>query len=113
MKLLVDKLEIRLPHYRGLCSLHQAQYTNGAIALQLISIPDGKPGNDFPEPVATCTVCLPEASLESTEVIIKSWSENEGMVLELQRHGAISPIKRFISTGYVTATVHDLLKKLP
>jgi hypothetical protein len=105
-----DKLDIRLPYYQGNCSLWLGQYTvNKTPSLQLISIPDPSDPDDFAEPVATCTVCVPEFDLSQEHVLIKSWSENEGMEQELQRHGIIGPRVGHVACGYCEVSIHQLL----
>ena len=55
------------------CIVHFSKYTeNDRTAITLIDAMDGSP-------VAKSTVNIGEAPLEDDEVIIKGWSENEGM----------------------------------
>lgn len=54
--------------------------------------------------VATATVNLPGVLLEDDEVIIKSWSENEGMFEMLRDIGMLTFV-RMEPTGYVNAVV--------
>jgi len=84
------------------CSLEHSTYMNGRIAIQLNDITDGMP-------IATATVNIPEASLQPNEVIIKNYSENEGMSKALMDAGIIGPPNRSIRTGHVIVMVHKLL----
>ena len=68
--------------------------------------PDGRPG-------VKATVMVRDSNLGRDEVLIKSWSENEGLADELMRVGLIGPIKRYVPTGHVEATVHDLFVSKP
>jgi hypothetical protein len=71
-------------------------------ALELV---DHKTG----EPVAMATVNIPEEPIEKDEVIIKNWSENEGILQALIKGGIISKPIRETKTGYATAYVCKLL----
>lgn len=77
-------------------------YSNGRKAISLIDAKDGSP-------VANATLNLPGIELESDEVIVKNYSENEGIRPALIEAGIIGPILRTVSTGYVTATVHKII----
>jgi hypothetical protein len=84
------------------CTLLKGEYQEGGIALQLVDAEDG-------EPVATPTIFLPEVSLEKDEILIKSYSENEGMMESLMIQGVIDGPIESIPTGHVTVTKHKLL----
>ncbi|HMQ30393.1 MAG TPA: hypothetical protein PKD53_06665 [Chloroflexaceae bacterium] len=78
------------------CRVVRASYGNtGRIALPLYDVEDGSP-------VATATVNMPELSLALDEVVIKNYSENEGMLDLLMAEGIISPPLGEVSSGYVT-----------
>ena len=87
------------------CVLDYSTYMNGRTAIQLNDLEDGMP-------IATATVNIPEAKLESNEVIIKNYSENEGMSKALMDAGIIGPPSRSIRTGHVIVMVHELLSKV-
>lgn len=74
------------------CHLYRGAYSNGRVALQLRDAVTG-------DPIAICTVNLPEVDLEPSEVLIKDWSENEGMADALQRAGVIHPPRGKVETG--------------
>lgn len=84
-------------------SMLVGQYGNGRTALELIDSTDG-------EPVMVATVNVPDIPLEENEVIIKDYSENEGVLDCLIKEGIVSKPKRHISTGFVLCPVVDLLK---
>lgn len=86
------------------CMLEVTTYANnGRIALNLIEV-------DSPyELVACATVNLPDAEVGMNEVLIKDWSENEGMVEALQRAGVIGPVLDMVPAGYTAASKHELL----
>lgn len=79
-------------------------YRNGRTAIELMDAEDG-------EPVMVATINLPEAPLTENEIIIKNYSENEGVLQFLQENGIVGPSKRWIPTGWVTVPVVDLLIK--
>lgn len=65
------------------------------IALMLVDAEDG-------EPVAVATVHMPDLALAADEVVIKDYSENEGMLECLVAADVISPPLRDVESGYVT-----------
>jgi hypothetical protein len=68
------------------------------IALPLYAVEDGSP-------VAVATVNLPELVLAADEVLIKDYSENEGLLELLVTSGVVSPPLREVQSGYVTLHV--------
>ncbi len=96
-------LTLRLPsgvYHNAVMSFHQYG-ASGRTALAF-KTQDG-------EPLAVATVNLPNTYLEPDEVIIKNWSENEGMTASLEEAGIIGPVIDAVATGFVTATIHKLL----
>jgi hypothetical protein len=85
-----------------ICEVQIRQYKNDRVALELIDAEDGMS-------VATASVNIPEASLKDDEILIKSWSENEGMTNVLIKAGIIGPAIGQVPTGFVHATKHKLL----
>jgi hypothetical protein len=99
---------IKKVKYRGWnCLLQASFYEYGnRVALFLIADED----DEFPgEPVATCTVNIPEEPLADGEVIIKDYSENEGMTDFLESEGIVQRTGRVVESGYVTVPVCKLL----
>jgi hypothetical protein len=99
------RYKFNLHYHKGPAELVFSKYAaDGSTAIQLYDPRDK-------EPIACATVCLVAYNIkpEAGEVIIKSWSENEGMAGEMQRLGIIGPAKRTVPAGYCEATVHDLL----
>jgi hypothetical protein len=85
------------------CKLELGWYEHsGRIALDLIDAENG-------EPVATCTVNIPDYDLPDGYVIIKDYSENEGMLDALMNAGIVGEPKGWIQTGFVTVPVCKLL----
>jgi hypothetical protein len=88
------------------CILYKDKYTdNGRTALILLD------EHDY-ETVSVATVNVPEARLEPSEVIIKNYSENEGMLEFLVREGIVQDTGKkvkTVKTGYVDTPVCKLL----
>lgn len=84
------------------CKVHRARYGNGRVALTLDEI-------GTYDPIAVVTVNLPDVPLEEGEIIIKNWSENEGILKAMFNAGWISESKRQVKTGFVKADIVDLL----
>lgn len=82
-------------------SVNKAKYSNGRTAIQLTDKEDGSP-------FATATINLPQEKLEKDEVIIKNYSENEGILDFLISNNIIDAPHRYITTGFVTCEVCKL-----
>lgn len=80
------------------------KYSNHRTAIELISVTDGYP-------VMVATVNVPDEILEDGEIIIKNYSENEGLLEFLQSNGIVGPTKRHVRSGWVLLPVVDLLIK--
>lgn len=94
---------IKTPYYEGTVTLRWDKYmSDGTPALLLVE-------TKMHEPVATASVSIAGSNLQPKEILIKGWSENDGIPQELIRLGIIGPVKRVVSSGYVAATVHDIL----
>ena len=73
-------------------------YYNGRVHILLIDA-------HTREPIANCTVNVPEEKQNDDEVFIKDYSENVGMVDSLVEANIINRPHRFITTGFVTIPV--------
>lgn len=87
------------------------QYGNGRISMKLIDMSDGCP-------ICTATVNVPEFDVEEDHVLIKTWSENEGIVQELIKANIIERVKVHVNCGHsvaayckLTPPIIDILKK--
>lgn len=80
-----------------------AKYNNGRTAIEIIDVEDGCP-------VMMATVNLPEAVINDDEVIIKNYSENEGVLEFLIENGIVSKPLRTVSSGWVTCPIVRFLK---
>ena len=79
------------------CELTFLKYGNGRHAITLDEVGTG-------EPIAVASVNLPDATIEDDEVIIKNWSENEGVLELLVEAGIVTPLRKLF-TGFVQADV--------
>ena len=86
------------------CKLVFRYYGNNRTAIQLLDASDGGP-------VATATVNIPECPLEEDQVIIKTYSENEGMLRALMDAGVVSSPVSYVQSGFVTCPICKLLIK--
>lgn len=84
------------------CKLLFGKYGNGRTAIQLMQVGTG-------EPIAVATVNIPDAYLDTDEVIIKDYSENVGMEKCLRDAGVIGEQLRQVRTGMVVCHVCKLL----
>lgn len=96
------------------CFLSLGYYgAGGRLAIQLISDEENSDkGVMYGEPIAVATVNIPEIPLKENEIIIKNYSENEGMLETLKQSGFISDTKREITSGHVTVYVVEKTSKL-
>lgn len=76
-------------------------YPSGRKAMKLFDSKNGMP-------ILIATVDLP-VHLEEDEILIKNWSENEGVLEELQRLGLIGEVLEEVPTGFVKAHKVKLL----
>jgi len=101
------KTNIIVNFKQWVCLLHIGTYANnGSKALEL---KDQKTD----EPIATCTVNIPEIQLDDDFVLIKDYSENEGMVKSLIESKIIEPKSyNSISSGFVNISAYKLTDRV-
>jgi hypothetical protein len=95
-------LALKTPHAEYNVDIRRKRYSNGRLALEIIDVEDGCP-------VMMATVNIPEANLKPDEVIIKNYSENEGVLEFLIENGIVSEPVRHISSGWVTCPIVKIL----
>ena len=83
------------------CNVVFGKYSNGRTAIELVE----KNG----EPMAVASVNLPSDHLESDEVAIKNYSENQGVLDALVDAQIVSQPVRFIASGFIQVPVCKLL----
>ena len=86
---------------RYLLFVKQETYKEGGIRIQLYDSTDGTP-------YATATTNI-QGDLESGEVAIKNWSENEGILDFLVEHKFIEKPHRFVEQGFVRIPICKLI----
>jgi len=89
------------------CKTVLGEYPNGRIAILLVDVDNGD------DAIATATVNLPDFSdLRENEIIVKDYSENEGMAKALCDAGIVeSMIRTYASSGFITTPVMKMSKK--
>ena len=86
------------------CRIVFSEYTNGRTAIILQDLDDLST-------IAVATINIPDHKLDPDEVIIKDYSENDGILECLVLNKVISEPIRFIQTGHIVAPVCLLLIK--
>ena len=81
------------------CTVQKRQYSNGRVALSLV---------DEEGPVATATVNLPGVPLGKNQVLIKDYSENEGILDALVAAGVVKSTGQMVRSGFVEVPVCEL-----
>lgn len=76
------------------CIPKWAHYSNGRKALTLSDAEDG-------EPVATASVNIPSCWIDHDEIIVKNYSENEGMLKALIDAKIVSEPVRYTASGFI------------
>jgi hypothetical protein len=81
------------------CTVQKRQYANGRVDLLLV---------DEEGPVATATLNLPDVPLGKNQVLIKTWSENEGILDALVSAGVVKATGQTVRSGFVEVPVCEL-----
>lgn len=74
--------------------IEMGTYSNGRPVIQLRDAEDGCP-------YATATVNLPDVFLKDNEVLIKDYSENEGILDFLVENNIVTPTGKGVQSGHV------------
>lgn len=94
-------MKVKFKHWD--CELDLAKYRNNdRTCITLIDVEDG-------EVILFATTNVPEIPLEDDEVIIKDYSENEGVLDALILAKVISSPIRYVQQGYITFPICKLL----
>jgi hypothetical protein len=78
---------------------------NNRTCLRLMTVENGQEV----EPVAVCTVNLPNVPMKSNEVAVKTWYENVGMLGWLMEHKIVSEPQRYAYYAGVFIPICTLL----
>jgi len=95
-------MKIKLSFGEYDCTLTKHQYENGRVALCLNETDTG-------EPFCVASVNIPEFNLRSNQVLIKNWSENEGVLESLVEARVIEDTGEQVNAGFVYANLCYLL----
>lgn len=95
--------ELNTPYGHYTVRPEWGNYSNGRTALELIDVEDG-------EVVMVATVNVPNSMIQKDELIIKDYSENEGVLQSLQNAGIVGPVLGTVRTGFVSCPVVKRLK---
>ena len=87
------------------CEMQLSHYTNGNKAISLVDTRDGSA-------VATATVNIEGVELSPNEVMVKDYSENEGMLRALRDSKVVENIVDVMQSGYVDIPVVTLSKSM-
>lgn len=94
------------------CQLNFKKYHNGRTCIVLTNAIPIDEGSYIAEPgtetITIATVNISEAKISKNEVIIKDYSENQGILDILIKAKIISDPIRFVKTGFVTCPVCKL-----
>jgi len=87
------------------------KYSNGRIALSYNELSDDPELAEmgYMETACIATINLPDEDLETDEVIIKNYSECEGLYDCMLAANHIGPASRYVKSGFITAPVSKLL----
>ena len=83
------------------CYIPFGKYKNGRTAITLFDVKDD-------QPVAKATINIPDIELKDNEILIKDYSENEGMTQALSDAGIIK-FRHSIILNYVIVDLVELL----
>lgn len=84
--------------------LKWGRYGNGREALELVDSTDQLT-------VMKASLNIPDFMLDPDEIIIKDYSENEGVLDFLQSNGIVGPTVGMVNTGYVKCPFCKILKR--
>lgn len=83
------------------CTLQKGRYIDDTIAILLFDTHNG-------EPIATATVAIQGPELKENQIIVKDYSENEGMLAALTNIGLVTSVEQWIPTGWVSVPVCNI-----
>lgn len=95
------------------CNVIRQEYQNGRTAIQLVAACEDSENDIYEgDPIASATVNIPTANLSSDEVLVKDYSENEGMLEALIAANIVEPTGRFVNSGFVSLPVCKVIAQL-
>lgn len=104
IKKALDGKKLKVPCYGEVFEVvfNIGKYFNRRTAIQLIIADTG-------EPFCVLSVNIPECELELDEVLIKTWSENEGAARVARNSGLFQDTGKRFQTGFTVAEIWKVL----
>jgi hypothetical protein len=81
--------------------VEEETYATGQPALQVYTNDE----EGYAEPFGRLTVAMPGVALAPGEILLKTWSENEGWAEDLARKLGYEPIGRAVPAGFAAAEI--------
>lgn len=100
MVCILKEYHIKTKYIDTICTIEKLAYQNKRIALQLIG-PEG--------PECTASVNMPDLPCPEGYTYIKDYSENEGILDELIRHGIVDAPEAVVASGHVVIPLCKVL----
>lgn len=82
-------------------TVNTPKYNNGRSAIELLEMHAAY----GPRPYMIASVNIPNVLLQDNEVLIKDYSENEGITNFLTKHNIVTPTNNWVKSGYVDVQV--------
>lgn len=92
---------LKMKWHRWDCVLQKGRYIDNSIAILLIDEHNGGP-------VGKATVAIQGANHKDNQIVVKDYSENEGMLDALKGIGLVTNVERWIETGWVKVPVCNI-----
>ncbi|CAG7651243.1 hypothetical protein ACFQI7_27530 [Paenibacillus allorhizosphaerae] len=104
MQTLTERLQVHGRHITlNQCTVEITRNARGSVAIQLYDAEDGTP-------FTTATIFVPGLELPSEHhVVIKNYSENEGILEALEEAGVVKRTGVSIRTGFASCPVAELI----
>jgi hypothetical protein len=98
MELVLEDVHVELKHLDEKCDLYMGRYDhNNTMALQY--------KDERGMPVAQPTVNVPHENILPSQVFVKNYSENEGMLDHLLEKDIVMEPERYVKSGHVEVPV--------
>jgi hypothetical protein len=94
------KIKFKYGEYDN-CSLRFSKYQDGTIALRIF--------DEYDHPLMTVTKNVPGCSLKKNQILVKNYSENEGILECLEEQEIIERTGMLCSSGFIDLHICNLL----
>lgn len=88
------------------CDVHIGEYTNGKTYIELVC----SGGDDDGAPYLMATTNIQGVDLDKPYLLIKNYSENQGVLNVLTKAGIIEDTGKKIKTGFTNVNICKLIK---